>query len=534
LNNSFSWKVFIAFNLASRSAMGQGNSRSGIIGWGSSDQHQLASAGKSKLPRVVEPLARGTTAALAVGAAASYSAVLLESGELVTFGKGDSGQLGQGAGEISSSAPRAVRGGLHGKVVRQFSCGEFHCAAVTDNGALFTWGRGQHGRLGHGLSEDEPAPRLVEALLGTTVVQVACGEFHTVCSTGTAVFTFGLGLAGRLGPGTEEDAFEPKQVAGPLTGKQIISVAAGGHHSAAIVQPGALYMWGGASFGKLGHGDTAACLVPKLVTALAHVRLTAVSLGQHHSAALAANGDVYVWGRGQGPRCEDLLTPQRVIELPSSAVSFVSCGKSQVFAVTHNGDVYVRGPVSAEIHATAAGFAPASDATGETNKQQLYVLQGKGVVSLASGDEHCVALADPARVSAVAPLADDGAEQIPTGSSTPVNRPSLYHVLESVVKAVPAPPAKPSAEAEMAFLSEELKFAQIQNSKLTGRLEEAFLRIAHLERENASLREELDASMQCLPVDRVQPLISPTSQASRPLPSNGGKLGLLESDSPSR
>jgi hypothetical protein len=195
-----------------------------------------------------------------------------------------------------------------------------------------------------------------------------------------------------------------------------------------------------------------------------------------------------------------------------------------VFAVTHNGDVYVRGPISAEMHATAAGFAPASDATGETSKQQLYVLSGKGVVSLAVGNEHCVALADPARVAGS--VLPESVQETESGVSTPANRPSLYHVLESVVKAVPAPPAKPNWEEEMAFLSEELKFAQSQNNKLAGRLEEAFLRIAHLERENASLREELDASMQCLPVDRGL-LISPSSQASHSSPAR-----LIESDSP--
>ena len=35
------------------------------------------------------------------------------------------------------------------KVV-MIAAGESHSAAITDKGALYTWGRGNYGRLGHG------------------------------------------------------------------------------------------------------------------------------------------------------------------------------------------------------------------------------------------------------------------------------------------------------------------------------------------------------------------------------------------------
>ena len=240
--------------------MGQGNSKSGVIGWGTSDYGQLGSVSssshKSRLPRVIETLARGTHSAVAVAAAGSLSLVLLESGEVVVFGKGEAGQLGLGVGEFSAPVPRVIRSALHGKIVKSVSAGFYHCAAVTDTGALYTWGRGQHGRLGHGLVEDEPSPRLVEALVGSPVTLISCGEYHTLAASNNgSLFAFGLGLAGRLGLGHEEDQLEPVVVAGPLAGKTILSIAAGGHHSAAIVSPGVLYTWGGNSFGKLGHGS---------------------------------------------------------------------------------------------------------------------------------------------------------------------------------------------------------------------------------------------------------------------------------------
>lgn len=492
--------------------MGQGNTKSGIIGWGSNAHSQLGSStNKSNSARIIET-SPGVNA-IAISAAGDYSAVLLESGEVFTFGKGDSSQLGLGTGECIATIPRAVRGQIHGKVVKSISCGAYHCAAITDSNNLYTWGRGQHGRLGHGLVEDEPVPRLVEALVGNPVFMVSCGEYHTVCATANGIYTFGLGLSGRLGLGNEEDQLFPTLVPGPVSSsaRPVMAIAAGGHHSAAIIQPGVLYTWGGSSFGKLGHGDLSPCLSPKLVTALSHVRLASVCLGQQHSASLTVNGEVFVWGKSQGIRCEDLSTPERPDEFSSFPAASIACGKSQTFAITHTGDVYVRGPVSPQIHETASGFASASDSTGQTNRQQCYCLTGKGVVDLAVGDQHCLAMADPGRVLAQQeePLAVESPAN--TSSVTPVVTPSksvappsLVHVLESVIRAVPPPPTKPSSDGEIVFLSSELKMAQSENQKLARRLEDAQARIAHLERENVSLREELDSSLQCLPLDRIR------------------------------
>ena len=48
---------------------------------------------------------------------------------------------------------------------------------LSDLGELYTWGKGRYGRLGHGDSEDQTKPKLVEALLGYRVIDVACGTF---------------------------------------------------------------------------------------------------------------------------------------------------------------------------------------------------------------------------------------------------------------------------------------------------------------------------------------------------------------------
>jgi alpha-tubulin suppressor-like RCC1 family protein len=42
----------------------------------------------------------------------------------------------------------------------------FLSAAVSSSGELYTWGRGNYGRLGHGCSEDHKVPTLVAGLKG--------------------------------------------------------------------------------------------------------------------------------------------------------------------------------------------------------------------------------------------------------------------------------------------------------------------------------------------------------------------------------
>jgi alpha-tubulin suppressor-like RCC1 family protein len=61
--------------------------------------------------------------------------------------------------------PRIIES-LRGKDVVDVACGGVHSAAITASGELYTWGKGRYGRLGHGDSDDQLKPKLVEALLG--------------------------------------------------------------------------------------------------------------------------------------------------------------------------------------------------------------------------------------------------------------------------------------------------------------------------------------------------------------------------------
>ena len=135
-----------------------------------------------RMPRRVEGGLLGKRV-VQVSCGAFHTAVITSTGELLTFGIGHSGRLGHGE-QTKKLVPRRVTGALVGKRVVQVSCGDEHTAAITSTGELFTFGKGWSGELGHGSEiANEFLPRRVEALVGKRVVEVSCGCAYTAVIT---------------------------------------------------------------------------------------------------------------------------------------------------------------------------------------------------------------------------------------------------------------------------------------------------------------------------------------------------------------
>ena len=52
--------------------------------------------------------------------------------------------------------------------------------ALTVGGSLWAWGEGSNGALGAGSFDDKLAPSLLSKSLMGKVLQVCCGEYHTM------------------------------------------------------------------------------------------------------------------------------------------------------------------------------------------------------------------------------------------------------------------------------------------------------------------------------------------------------------------
>ena len=130
-----------------------------------------------------------------VAAGKAHTAAVGEGGSLFTWGCGIDGRLGLGD-RSNRSAPSRVE--LGGSPVRMVSCGNLHTLAVTEDGLLFSWGdgRGTDNRLGLGRSCGLVlAPvRVQGALSGLSVVLAAAGFSHSLAVTQDgALFGWGRG-----------------------------------------------------------------------------------------------------------------------------------------------------------------------------------------------------------------------------------------------------------------------------------------------------------------------------------------------------
>lgn len=191
---------------------------------------------------------------------------------------------------------------------------------ITEDGALYTFGSGNWGVLGHGneKSVSHKEPKRVEFFerRNIKVKDSKAGRYHTVVLTeDNEVFTWGYGgkeayfswmvaqEVGALGHGDKKPFFIPKKVSYfDKVDSKIIQIAAGMYHSAALTEDGDLYTWGRGNFGVLGNGDNSYSLEPQLnedVKILREEGIEAIKIdaADDYSSILMSNGEVYGFGK---------------------------------------------------------------------------------------------------------------------------------------------------------------------------------------------------------------------------------------------
>ena len=238
----------------------------------------------------------------------SHSLAVTESGALYSWGNGNYGKLGHGDVQSQLLPKRVEAMQEHVCIV---AAGEYHSLAITASGMLYSWGDDDHGKLGHGDRENQLLPKRVEALQ-ERVCSAAAGCEHSLAVTQSgALYAWGYGGEGQLGHGDEEEQRLPKWVEGMQ--ERVCSVAAGQLHSLALIETGALYSWGRGSCGKLGHGDEEDQRLPKRVEGLQGV--CCITAGSEHTVAVAKDGTAHGWGIGEDETLGLQLTEHQMTPL---------------------------------------------------------------------------------------------------------------------------------------------------------------------------------------------------------------------------
>jgi len=309
--------------------------------WGDARAHQLGyqphGFTNQPTPHLVESL-DGVAFIVGVACGQSHTVCLTDKGSLISFGLSKHGQCGHGDRQ-SVKAPRKIRMDDPTVKFTQVSCGDKHTAALTTKGAVWAFGSCQQGQ--GGFDESPPVDKLkptevkslsdagvivssvvcgsihtcmvtdegalyicgfgehfypnedqnffyrpVQVPFHEKVVQVACGQSHILALTASAdVYTLGSGLYGQLGQGVKGDLNVPRLV---LTGKNIAQVSAGRYHSVALTSFGTLYTFGCGESGQLGHASDENILFPKVVEANLGTVVGQIACGEHHTAVLTS------------------------------------------------------------------------------------------------------------------------------------------------------------------------------------------------------------------------------------------------------
>ncbi len=157
-------------------------------GWDSADDNVV------QLPTKVESLSNaelGDDVVVQIDGGSHHTLFLTQSGKVYACGRSNAGQLGLADDDEAFkdhpnadfiSEPALVKFPDPDDPVVQISCGTHNNAAVTQGGALYTWGQGVQGELGLGDEEEVRTPHVVVRKEGGAwfAAAVACGGQHTV------------------------------------------------------------------------------------------------------------------------------------------------------------------------------------------------------------------------------------------------------------------------------------------------------------------------------------------------------------------
>ena len=209
-----------------------------------------------------------------------------------------------------------------GEYIVDIDAGYDFFLALSNKGNVYSWGTSTYGQLGSGSSGSTPG-KVSGLPANDPVIAISAGNHHTLALTaGGLAYSWGYNGSSQLGiglspytdlSGAHNYSFSTaRQVIGiENTGKEsltnIIAIAAGGNHSAAVRMDGTVFTWGDNTYGQLGNsarGVGGSVNLPVQVAAGEYDegsyyidRVVRVEAGQNHTMALTQDGRLFTWGQ---------------------------------------------------------------------------------------------------------------------------------------------------------------------------------------------------------------------------------------------
>lgn len=110
-----------------------------------------------------------------VVAGSDFNVALDANGNMWSWGLNNYGQLGN-ISKLTNGQPKLIYL-PSGKKIADVSCGDNFCLATTKDGEVLSWGCGTYGQLGQGNTQDLSAPKILP--VSYKVKNISCGEAHS-------------------------------------------------------------------------------------------------------------------------------------------------------------------------------------------------------------------------------------------------------------------------------------------------------------------------------------------------------------------
>lgn len=253
--------------------------------WGWNPNGQLGD-GTTNTTRLTPVLINTNDEWASISAGGNFSGAVRNDGSLWTWGRNNSGQLGDGTSINKNIHSRANTSDNWTHI----SSDIVHSIAIKADGTLWSWGQNQSGQLGDGTTTMRSSP--IQIGSASNWVSVATGYAHSFALKADGrLWGWGSNSLGQLGNGTSNSTNIPILID---TNSTWVHIATGDYHTLGIKADGTLWAWGYNSYGQLGVVTTTARSSPtKIGTANDWV---SVSAGSQFSVAIKADGTVWVWG----------------------------------------------------------------------------------------------------------------------------------------------------------------------------------------------------------------------------------------------
>ncbi|MCB9533158.1 MAG: hypothetical protein H6698_02375 [Myxococcales bacterium] len=298
-----------------------------LVCWGSGSRGQLGDGQSANRARPVSV----DIAAVAVGAGPSATCAVSDDGGVWCWGAGDYSVISQDWTDVREPLAMDVEG-----TAAKVAIGYSHACALRDDGRVECWGQSDSGQLGDGVSGGGRRGPVFAALDGATDVCVAA-SFSCALDDEGAVFCWGYNGAGQLGNSSFDNATTPRRV----EIDPAVRIACAQGNACAILESGALMCWGQNWSGQVGDGGSSSRALPTQVS-LGGSKAVDVAVGANHACAATQGGEVWCWGGGWSgqlgrPDAGSNLRPARVDGVDGAVA--VSAGSEHSCAVTSAGEV---------------------------------------------------------------------------------------------------------------------------------------------------------------------------------------------------